>query len=66
MIPSGYVLYEEESDYIVVGAVNFLLMFEDSPATIEHKDKIYKRELIQATPTALIGNVCSMRKYVLK
>lgn len=64
MLPAGYVLYEEEDDYIVVAVTNFLLMLEDCPKTIELKGTTWKREMIQAIPTALIGNVCSMRKYI--
>ena len=66
MIPKGYALYEYTDNYIVVMVTDFLLMLEDAPKYIEYDNKTYIREMIQAIPDDLLGNVCSMRKYIIR
>ena len=66
MIPKGYRLYEEFDTSIVLAAVDYLLMFEDAPAIVDYEGKSYERGMIEAIPSELVGNCCSLRRYNLK
>ncbi len=65
-MPTGYTLYEEHDNYILVYITDLLLSLDYSPMLIEHNDNLYEREMIQIMPPELIGTACIMRKYILK
>lgn len=65
MIPDGYRLYKEDKDHIKVAVVNFALMGQECPETIEHDGKEYKRGMMDVIPSNLVGHACSMRIYDL-
>lgn len=62
-LPSGYSVIERGKDYIIIGMYNFLLMLQDADPYITYKGVTYKRGMLEAIPSHLIGNICSMRRY---
>lgn len=64
-LPAGYELYAVHEDYIIVGMIDFLLMFEDAVEEIEYNENVYLSGLLEFIPKSMIGRYCSMRRYNL-
>jgi len=63
MIPKGWRLLEVATDSIVVGATDFLLMFEDAPKEMIYEGVIYGRGMLECIPSSEVGDLCSVRRY---